>query len=122
MRVALESQGAVKLNEFGDLREMSDPIPDKAEVSIDFPHKFYMGSFGRESRFDVTADQEGVHIHLDRPGEERRHVGFHLHYSSLTGVLRAMGDALSDLQDLDERQAKALREAVAYLSNKMPGS
>jgi len=63
------------------LEAMSEPIPDKAQVSIDFPHKFYMGSFGRESRFDVTADEEGVHIHLDRPGDERRHVGFHVHYS-----------------------------------------
>jgi hypothetical protein len=33
---------------------MSDPIPDKAQVSIDLPHKFYMGSFGRESRSAVT--------------------------------------------------------------------
>ncbi len=56
---------------------MSDPIPDKAQVSIDFPHKFYMGSFGRESRFDVTADKEGVHVHLDRPGQERRHAIVH---------------------------------------------
>ncbi len=54
---------------------MSDPIPDKAQVSIDFPDKFYMGPFGRESRFDATANKEGVHINLDRQGEERRHVG-----------------------------------------------
>ena len=43
---------------------MSDPIPDKAQVSIDFPHKFYMGSFGRESRYDVTADEHGVDVVL----------------------------------------------------------
>lgn len=99
---------------------MSDPIPDKAEVSIDFPHKFYMGAFGRESRFDVTADQDGVHIHLDRPGEERRHVSFHLHYSVLAGVLHAMGDALSEVKRLDAMQAKALREAVVHLSDHLP--
>ena len=98
---------------------MSDPIPDKAQVSIDFPHKFYMGSFGRESKFDVEADQSGIHIHIDRPGEERRHVGFHLHYGSLAGVLRAMGDALSDSQALDAHEARVLREAVAHLSDKI---
>ena len=99
---------------------MSDPIPDKAAVSIDFPHKFYMGSFGRESRFDVTADKDGVHIHLDRPGEERRHVAFHLHYAALAGVLRQMGDALSELQGLDEQQAIALKEAVDHLAKGTP--
>lgn len=95
---------------------MSDPIPDKAEVSIDFPHKFYMGSFGRESRFDVTADTEGVHVHIDRPGEERRHVGFHLHYMALAGVLRSMGDALAEAKDIDRQHAEALREAIAHLT------
>ena len=51
---------------------MSESHLNISQVSIDFPHKFYMGSFGRESRFDVTADEDGVHIHLDRVGEERR--------------------------------------------------
>lgn len=97
---------------------MSDPIPDKAQVSIDFPHKFYMGSFGRESRFDVTADKEGVHVHIDRPGEERRHVGFHLHYMALAGVLWSMGDALSEAKDLDPEHVKGLREAIAHLAKK----
>ena len=95
---------------------MSDPIPDKAEVSIDFPTKFYMGTFGRESRFDVTADAGGVHVHLDRSGEQRRHVGFHLHYGVLAGVLRALGDALSGADGIEEEQVKALREAVQYLA------
>lgn len=95
---------------------MSDPIPDKAQVSIDFPDKFYMGSFGRESRFDVTADHDGVHVHLDRQGQERRHVGFHLHYMALAGVLRSMGDALAEAKDVDPQHVKALREAIAHLA------
>ncbi len=55
--------------------KMSDPIPDKAKVSIDFPDKFHMGSFGRESRLDVCADLDGVHIHLHRPCDEPVSVG-----------------------------------------------
>ena len=35
---------------------MARPIIDKAKLSIDFPDKFYMGSFSRESRFDISAD------------------------------------------------------------------
>jgi hypothetical protein len=99
---------------------MSDPIPDKAQVSIDFPHKFYMGSFGRESRFDVTADQQGVHIHLDRPGDERRHVGFHLRHSMLVGILRAMGDAISEVEGINAHQRKELREAADHLAQNVP--
>jgi hypothetical protein len=99
---------------------MPDPIPDKAQVSIDFPHKFYMGSFGRESRYGVTADLDGVHIHLDRPGAERRHVGFHLHHALLAGILHAMGDALSDVAGLDAHQIKELQEAVAHLQKRLP--
>ena len=66
---------------------MSKPIVDKAEVSIDFPDKYYHGSFGRSSRFDVELDAQGLHISLDRPGEEQRHVGFHLHYHLFTAIL-----------------------------------
>ena len=99
---------------------MSDPIPDKAQVSIDFPHKFYMGSFGRESRYDVTADLDGVHIHLDRPGAERRHVGFHLHHAMLARILYAMGDALCDVKGLETHQVKELHEAVAHLQAQLP--
>ena len=95
---------------------MSKPITDKAEVSIDFPDKFYMGSFGRESRFEVTADAEGVHIHLDRPGEERRHVGFHLHYFLLEGIVETLGEAISNVKDLPEHHRQRLREAAEALA------
>ena len=30
------------------------PIADKAEVSVDFPDKAYIGSFSRHSQFDAT--------------------------------------------------------------------
>lgn len=98
---------------------MSEPIPDKAQVSIDFPDKFYMGSFGRESRFDVAADQEGLHIHLDRPGDEKRHVGFHVHHSMLVVLLRAMGDALSEADDLSAQQRQEIREALGYIAERV---
>jgi len=59
---------------------MAKPIIDKAEVSMDFPDKYYYGTFSRASSFDVKADKEGLHIFLDRNGEEPRHFGFHLQY------------------------------------------
>lgn len=91
---------------------MSTPITDKAEVSIDFPDKFYIGSFGRGSRYDVTADAEGVHIHLDRIGGEKRHVGFHLHYPLLADMLRAMADAVAKVDGMEPWQREKLKEAL----------
>lgn len=91
---------------------MSTPITDKAEVSIDFPDKFYMGSFGRGSRYDVTADKEGIHLHLDRTEGERRHVGFHVHYYLLAELLAASADAVAAVEDLEPHLRERLREAA----------
>ncbi len=100
---------------------MSKPITDKAEVSIDFPEKFYMGSFGRESRFEVTADRDGVHLHLDRQGAERRHVGFHLHYYLLEGILAALGEAIATVEDLPAHHRQRLVEVSKALAKQCKG-
>lgn len=92
---------------------MSTPITDKAEVSIDFPDKFYMGSFGRGSRYDVTADKEGIHLHLDRSHGEKRHVGFHIHYYLLAELLAAGADAVAAVDGLEPHLKARLKEAAA---------
>lgn len=93
---------------------MSSPITDKAEVSIDFPDKFFVGSFGRGSRFDVTADADGVHLHLNRTDGEKRSVGFHIHYYLLADILEAAVDAVARVKDLEPHQRERLKEAVAH--------
>ena len=93
---------------------MSQPITDKAEVSIDFPDKFYHGSFGRSSRFGVKADEHGAEISLDRPGEQRRHVTFHLHYYLLADIIAALGPALAHADILPQGREK-LSAAVRKL-------
>lgn len=55
-------------------------IADKAEVSVDFPNKAYIGSFSRHSQFDAHADADNAVISLVRPGEDRREAVVHLHY------------------------------------------
>jgi hypothetical protein len=95
------------------------PVTDRAEVSIDFPEKFYHGTFSRESRYDVSADAEGVHIHLIREGEQKRHVGFHVHYLLLSDILNAAAESMANSpMQPHERQhlleaAEKLREALA---------
>ena len=33
---------------------MTKPIPDKAEVALEYPDKLYIGTFERTARFDAT--------------------------------------------------------------------
>lgn len=95
---------------------MKHPISDKAEVSIDFPEKFYMGSFGHESSLDVAADREGIHINLERSGEQKRRVGFHVHYYLLADLLKSIGEALPGRGEMDEAQRRALERAAHGLA------
>ncbi len=92
------------------------PITDRAEVAIDFPDKAYMGSFGRASSFEATADAEGVTIRLARGGEERRRVEIHLHHYLFAGVLADVAAALAALPPLDEAHRARLLEAARALA------
>lgn len=91
----------------------SKPITDQAEVSIDFPEKFYHGSFSHSSRYDVTADTEGVHIYLQHHGGEKRQVGFHIHYYLLAELLAAAAEATAKIEGLQPNVQQKLREAGA---------
>lgn len=91
------------------------PISDKAEVSVDFPDKAYIGSFSRHSQFDASADAEGIAIRLVRPGEDRREAVIHLHYGLLAGVLAEMATSIAAREPIDEQHRAELREAAAQL-------
>jgi len=95
---------------------MASQITDKAEVSIDFPDKFYMGSFSRGSRFDVTADKEGIHLHLERTDDEKRRVGVHIHYHLLADILAAIEESVGAVEDLDSGKRSEIRAAAKKLS------
>lgn len=111
-QVGLEARGTAGKETRG---RMSKPITDKAEVSIDFPDKFFMGSFGRGSRYDVTADGEGIHLHLERIHGEKRRVEFHVHYYLLAELIAATAEAIASVDHIDEHQKAALKEAAARL-------
>ena len=57
---------------------MTKPIPDKAEVALEYPDKLYIGTFERSARFDAHLDETGISLRLDRPGdaESLRERGF----------------------------------------------
>lgn len=91
-------------------------IADKAEVSIDFPDKVYLGSFGRHSLFDAYAEAEDVVIKLVRPDEDRREVTVHLHYALLAGIVDALAASLASGAAIDELHRTQLAEAIDRLA------
>ena len=69
---------------------MTRPIPDKAEVALEYPDKFYVGTFDRTSRFDAHLDATGLSLVLERPGEEnvRKSIHMHLNYDLFAQILQ----------------------------------
>ena len=92
------------------------PITDKAEVSVDFPDKAYLGNFGRHSQFDAYADADSVAIKLVRPGEDRREVVVHLHYGLLADILAELAGSLAARDLVDDQHRRELSEAARLLA------
>ena len=69
---------------------MTKPISDKAEVALEYPDKFYSGTFERTSRFEASVDKTGVSLVLKRPGSEdvRKSVHIHINYGLLADILQ----------------------------------
>ena len=59
---------------------MTKPIPDKAEVAIEYPDKLYIGTFERTARFDAHLDQVGISLSLQRTGADNAHKSVHMHF------------------------------------------
>ena len=91
------------------------PIIDKAEVAIDFPDKTYVGTFSRNSGFDVNCDSERVRLRLSHPGADRRTAEIHLHYYLLSDILAALAEALGEIMPIDEAHRSELESAVRSL-------
>src|SRR3954470_12614353 len=76
---------------------MSKPVPDKAEIALEYPDKFYVGTFGHSSRFEARLDGSGVALVLQHPGtaEERKSVHLHLNFGLLAGILRELAGSVA---------------------------
>ena len=68
---------------------MTRAIRDKAEVALEYPDKFYVGTFERSSRFEAHVDDSGIALVLERPGEEsnRKSVHMHLNFGLFADIL-----------------------------------
>ena len=93
------------------------PVTDRAEVSIDFPEKAYMGSFGHAASFAATAAADGVQLKLAHAGQAKRTVDVHLHWYLFADVVDEIAASLEGRPGLvDEAHRSVLAEAVARLA------
>ena len=71
---------------------MTRPIPDKAEIALEYPNKFYIGTFERTARFDAHLDKAGVSLMLERTGDasEKKAVRMHFHYALFAEILQEL--------------------------------
>jgi len=91
------------------------PIQDKAEVSIDFPDKFYMGSFARDSKFEARSENDGLLIKIVKSREAKRVVEIHLHHHLLAGILSEWAESIADEPLRDDDHRKTLLDALKKL-------
>lgn len=94
-------------------------IADKAEVSIDFADKTYMGAFGRESAFDIKVGPDDVLLRVVRAGAEKREFAMHLHYHLLADILAEIAVGLMDQPGIEEARLEALRTATDALAKSL---
>lgn len=68
---------------------MTKPVPDKAEIALEYPDKFYVGTFEHSSRFEAHLDPTGIALVLERPGAEdvRKSVHMHISFGLFAGIL-----------------------------------
>lgn len=95
------------------------PIEDKVEISIDFPEKFYRGAFEQESRYDAVAEGDGLLMHFERSGDEKRSVSIHLHHNVLAGLLAAWADSLKEAEPMDRSHAADMKAALKAVEKQL---
>jgi len=95
-------------------------ILDKAEVALEYPDKFYSGTFERSSRFEAAFDSVGVGLVLERPGDPdvRKSVHLHVNYGLLADIFGRLAATAAQIpadephRDMLIEQLTALHRAV----------
>ena len=96
---------------------MTKPIPDKAEVAVEYPDKLYIGTFSQTARFDAHLDEAGISLSLHRIGaeDERKTVRMHFHFALFAEILRDLARTVQAVPPADAAHREALRDAAKAL-------
>lgn len=105
---------------------MTKPIPDKAEVAVEYPDKLYIGTFEQTARFEAHLDETGISLALHRagPADLRKSVRMHFHYALFAEILRDLAKTVASLPAADIAHRAALCDAAKsfYLALQPEGS
>ena len=96
---------------------MTKPIPDKAEIALEYPDKLYIGTFERTARFDAHLDETGISLSLHRTGaaDVRKTVRMHFHYALFAEILCDLAKTVSAVPPADAARRDVLREGAEAL-------
>ena len=96
---------------------MTKPVPDKAEIALEYPEKLYVGTFERSSRFEAHLDATGFALILDRPGDEeaRRSIHMHINYGLFASILSELASTVGRIPKDDIVHRDQLARAAAEL-------
>ena len=95
---------------------MSKPIADKAEITLEYPDKLYIGTFGSSSRFDAHIDADGIALILERSGTEdvRKSIHMHIHFGLFADIIKDLALSVDRLPK-DSTHRERIAEAVDQL-------
>ena len=98
---------------------MTKPIPDKAEVALEYPDKLYIGTFAQTARFDAHFDKAGISLSLYREGgsDTRKSVRMHFHYALFAEILRDLARTAASVPPDDVVHCEALADGAKALSS-----
>ncbi|MDO8399374.1 MAG: hypothetical protein Q7T45_16300 [Bradyrhizobium sp.] len=96
---------------------MTKSVPDKAEIALEYPDKFYVGTFEKSSRFEAHLDPTGFALVLERPGAEdvRKSIHMHIAFGLLAGILCELAATVGQIPEDDILHRDQLTEAVTQL-------
>ena len=96
---------------------MTKPVPDKAEIALEYPDKLYVGTFERSSRFEAHLDPTGFALILERLGDEddRRSIHMHINFGLFASILSELASTVGRIPKDDILHRDQLTQAVAEL-------
>ena len=94
---------------------MTKPIPDKAEIALEYPDKLYVGTFERSSRFEAHLDPTGIALILEKPGADdvRKSIHMHINFGLFASILSELASTVSGIPKDDLLHREQLTQAVA---------
>jgi hypothetical protein len=96
---------------------MTKPVPDKAEVALEYPDKLYVGTFERTSRFEAYLDPTGFSLMLERLGDQadRRSIHMHINFGLFASILSELASTVGRIPRDDIVHRDQLAQATAEL-------